>query len=335
MEGRRDVLGGVSQDQHLTWGDFADSQGQVADRTGTRGSDGAVVQDQCVGASVVDFDEFILARIALGCPGVEFRNQQVVHLGPAVASLQGDRDFHKAFLGGLDCECDLAAERVQREFRDGAVFGEGELVRNTVDGLSFLVEKKNFHLVFATELEHVTLEDGAVDGLFHGDFVLVGCRFQLHRAARDARVVLESERDFYEDEPYDRVHLDRQVHGGSCRELGLQFAHLHQGAVCVDLRLEVPAVAREKLQAEVRIVGGMYVMQRIGAVAVQHEAVQERRGAVVQAERNIGGVAFDRCACGSGIGGVVAAVPEGAGAQEQGGEGNVFFQNRTHFTSVG
>ena len=72
------------------------------------------------------------------------------------------------------------------------------------------------------------------------------------------------------------MHGDGKVYDAARVQACLDFAFLHEGSVCVELRGEFPVLMREKVEVETRILRAQREVERVGADAVHHEAVGER-----------------------------------------------------------
>ena len=297
-------------------------------------SEQAFVQNERVRAAVIKFDKVVLRRIFSIRDKEKFAYNDVVCSRGTLHGRELERNLQIHVLCNFDCKGDLAAERFNLKVRNRGRFVKREVVFHAENRLAAFVLHRNRDVVFAVELE-VVAGEGDVFGIEHHG---VGERFAIagerHVAFGDARRIAKADGNLHIDEPDQGMQGNLQVHGGARFERGGDFALLHQGSVCVELRVEHPFVAREKVEVERLLFDGMHQVERVRSVAVQHKAVEQRSFGVVQAERHVCSSSHRNRRRGCIGVGVVAAVPKRKGGEDSCcAKASVFFVFRTHKTS--
>ena len=323
----------VAHDEDFVWrkNEFRDF-GRTADVGGF--SEGAFVQNERVRAAVVEFHEGELHRILGVRLHEEFADNDVVYRRGALDGRELERNLQIHVLREVNRKRNLAAQRFNLEVRNGRVFVEREVIFHAEDGLVAFVLHGDGDVVIAVELEIVAGESDVLGIEHHGvgeGFSIAG---ELHFALLDARRVAKADGNLHIDEPDKRMHRDVQVHGGARFKGGRDFTLLHQCSVGVELRVEHPFFAREKVEIERLLFDGVDEMERVRAVAVQHETVEQRSFGKVQVECDVGRFTNLDGWTGRFGAGVTGAIPERK--RHEGGRctiADVFFCCRTHITS--
>ena len=323
----------VAHDEDFVWREF-----DGRDFGGTAHvrclAESAFVQNERVRAAVVEFHEGVLRRILGVGLHEELTDDNVVYRRSALDGRKLERNLQIHVLRKVNRKCNLAAQRFNLEMRNGRVFVEREVIFHAEDGLVAFVLHRDGDVVFAVKLEIVAGKGDVLGIEHHGvgeGFAIAG---ELHFALLDARRVAKADGNLHIDESDKRMHRDVQVYRRTRFKGGRNFALLHQSPVGVELCVEDPFFAREKVEVERLLFDGVNEMERVRAVAVQHEAVEQRRFGKVQVERDIGRFTnLDGRVRRFGTG-VAGAVPERK-CHEGGGctKADVFFCCRTHITS--
>ena len=323
----------VAHDEHFIWREF---DGRDFCRTAhVRGlAESALVQNERVRAAVVEFDEGELRGILGVGLHEEFAHDDIVDCRGALDGRELERNLQIHVFRKVDRKCNFAAQRFNLEVRNGRVFVEREVVFHAEDGLVAFVLHRDGDVVFAVELEVVAGEGDVLGVEYHGvgeGFAIAG---ELHFALLDACGVPKADGNLHIDETDERVHRNLQVHGGTCFKGGRDFALLHQGPVRVELCVEHPFFAREKVEVERLLFDGVDEVERVRAVAVEHKAVEQRRFGKVQIESDVGRFASLDGRNGRFCAGFAGAIPK-RNRHEGGGcaKADVFFCCRTHITS--
>ena len=323
----------VAHDEHFIWRKY-----KCCDFSGTAHvrclAECALVQNERIRAAVVEFHEGELRRILGVGLHEEFAHDDVVDRRCALDGRELERNLQIHVLRKVDRKRNFAAQRFNLEVWNGRVFVKREVVFQAEDGLVAFVLHRDGDVVFAVELEVVTGEGDVLGVEHHGvgeGFAIAG---ELHFALLDACGVPKADGNLHIDEPDKRMHRNLQVHGGTCFEGGRDFALLHQGPVRVELRVEHPFFAREKVEVERLLFDGVDEVERVRAVAVEHKAVEQRRFGKVQIESDVGRFASLDGRIGRFRAGFAGAIPE-RNRHEGGGcaKADVFFCCRTHITS--